>query len=222
MGSIKYKWKELDDKSSSSCALDRNYLSRLLKVDGQFDSCFAAKIFHFWYLQTDENLIARLTARACDELGLTAGGKSFSVGKLSAVYKAPHISHVCHLSRLLYLQYADSGWKNNRARFHNLCKKKKKKIAYIWLVNSCGIGRVVIHSSRYWEARGKKAKHNNLDRAASEVAPRPPRHRSKNRPREVKRKKSGTRWSAWRQQLQFVLSVNGDVSASFTTGRKLC
>lgn len=125
MGSIKYKWKELDDKSSSSCALDRNYLSRLLKVDGQFDSCFAAKIFHFWYLETDENLIARLTARACDELGLTAGGKSFSVGKLSAVYKAPHISHVCHLSRLLYLQYADTGWKNNRARFHNLCKKKK-------------------------------------------------------------------------------------------------
>lgn len=95
MGSIKYKWKELDDKSSSQFALNCNYLSRLLKVCGQFDSCFAAKIFHFWYLETDENLIARLIARACDELGLTVGAVNAFLMENSPPFIKRRIFHMC-------------------------------------------------------------------------------------------------------------------------------
>lgn len=138
---------------------------------------------------------------------------------LRRLWSAAYFTCVSLVTPLIFTVRWLAVWKNNGARFHNLCKKRKKKIAYIRLVNSC---RVVIQSSRCWEAQGNKAKRNNLDRAASEVALRPPRHRNKNRPREAKGKKSGTKWSAWRQQLQYVLSVNGDVSASFTTGRKLC
>lgn len=49
-GSIKYKWKELDDKSScnSSCALNCNYLSQLLKVYGSIRFLLRCQNISFW------------------------------------------------------------------------------------------------------------------------------------------------------------------------------